>query len=228
MFFYKRQNLKSKCLCIISQCILISLFHSNTFADPNCNESITQLLRSTDKIQLKGGLWENFEKDPILQKHSSQAIQLESRINKIFFTLNYLCKTKDGIPLNDLATYLSQSISEKGEAAFKEELINLGKTTQQIKNWFIFYKYAQNHRFRTLDSSLIQSTINRSIPLINNYTSMTKNINHAKSSESIFKKTLKLIDQIDAFLSSDLYINKALDEISHVPYWDINESTGGS
>ena len=228
MFFYKRQNLKSKCLCIISQCILISLLHSNTFADPNCNESITQLLRSTDKIQLNGGLWENFEKDPILQKHSSQAIQLESRINKIFFTLNYLCKTKDGIPLNDLATYLSQSISEKGEAAFKEELINLGKTTQQIKNWFIFYKYAQNHRFRTLDSSLIQSTINRSIPLINNYTSMAKNINHAKSSESIFKKTLKLIDQIDAFLSSDLYINKALDEISHVPYWDINESTGGS
>jgi len=228
MFFYKRQNLKSKYLCIISQCILISLLHSNTFADPNCNESITQLLRSTDKIQLNGGLWENFEKDPILQKHSSQAIQLESRINKIFFTLNYLCKTKDGIPLNDLATYLSQSISEKGEAAFKEELINLGKTTQQIKNWFIFYKYAQNHRFRTLDSSLIQSTINRSIPLINNYTSMAKNINHAKSSESIFKKTLKLIDQIDAFLSSDLYITKALDEISHVPYWDINESTGGS
>jgi len=57
---------------------------------------------------------------------------------------------------------------------------------------------------------------------------MAKNINHAKSSESIFKKTLKLIDQIDAFLSTDLYITKALDEISHVPYWDINESTGGS
>ena len=57
---------------------------------------------------------------------------------------------------------------------------------------------------------------------------MTKNIDHAKSSESLFKKTRKLIDQIDAFLSTDPYITKALDEISHVPYWDINESSGGS
>ena len=63
---------------------------------------------------------------------------------------------------------------------------------------------------------------------MNNYTSMTKNINHAKSSESLFEKTRKLIGQIDAFLSTDLYITKALDEISHVPYWDINESSGGS
>ena len=34
--------------------------------------------------------------------------------------------------------------------------------------------------------------------------------------------------KIDNFLSKDPYITKALDEISRVPYWDINESTGGS
>ena len=34
--------------------------------------------------------------------------------------------------------------------------------------------------------------------------------------------------EIDKFFSSDPYITQALDEISHVPYWDINESTGGS
>ena len=228
MFLYNWQTLQSKYLRIFLQSILIVLFSSNTFADPTCKESITPLLKSTNKVQLNGGLWEYFEKDTFLQKHSAEAIQLESRINKIFFTLNYLCETQDGIPFNDLATYLSQSISKKGEVAFKAELITLGKTTQQIKNWFDFFKYAQSHRFRSLDSSLIQSTINRSIPLINNYTSMTKNIDHAKSSQSLFKKTRKLIDQIDAFLSTDPYITKALDEISHVPYWDINESSGGS
>jgi hypothetical protein len=40
--------------------------------------------------------------------------------------------------------------------------------------------------------------------------------------------TRTLITQIDSFFSSDPYITQALDEISHVPYWDINESSGGS
>ena len=228
MFFYKWQTLKSKCICILSQCIIIASFSSATYAYPPCSELITSLFKSTNNIDFNGGLWEYFEKDSFLHKHSAEAIQLESRINKIFFSLNHLCKTKDGIPFNDLATYLSQSISQKGEAAFKEELINLGKTTKQIINWFNFFEYAQANRFRILDSSLIHSTINRSTLLINNYTSMTKNINQATSSEIIFEQTRILIEQIDSFLSSDPYIIKALDEISHVPYWDINESTGGS
>ncbi len=224
----KCQTLKIKYYYIFSQCILITSFALPAFANPPCDELITPLLKSTNKIELNGGLWEYFEKDPFLQKYSAEAIQLESRINKVFFALNYLCETKDGIPFNDLATYLSQSISEKGETAFKAELITLGKTTQQIKNWFDFFKYAQKHRFRTLDSSLIRSTINRFIPLIKNYTSLTMKIEHAKSSENLYAKTRTLRKRIDAFLSSDPYITKALDEISHVPYWDINESTGGS
>ncbi len=67
-----------------------------------------------------------------------KAVQLDSRINKVFFLLNYLCKTRNGIPFNDLATYISRSIAEKGEPAFKAELIIFGKTSKQIKGWFIF------------------------------------------------------------------------------------------
>ena len=88
--------------------------------------------------------------------------------------------------------------------------------------------FAQSHRFRTLNSSTIQATINKAIPLINNYVSLEKNINQSKQAKVILKNTGALRVKIDRFLSSDPYITQALDEISHVPYWDINESTGGS
>ena len=223
-----RKTLRTKNIFILLQSLLFTSFVSTAFASQPCHKLVTPLIKAIDSIALNGGLWGYFEKDPFLRQYSAQAVQLDSRINKIFFLLNYLCETKNGIPFNDLATYISRSIANKGEPAFKEELIILGKTSKQIKNWFNFFKFAQSHRLRTLNSSTIQATINKAIPLINNYTSLEKNIKQSKQSKVILKNAEELRIKIDRFLSNDPYITQALDEISHVPYWDINESTGGS
>ena len=224
----KRKTLRTKNILIFLQSILLTSFVSTAFASPSCHELVTPLIKTNDSIALNGGLWGYFEKDPFLRKYSTQAVQLDSRINKVFFLLNYLCKTRNGIPFNDLATYISRSIADKGQPAFKAELIILGKTSKQIKIWFDFFKYAQSHRLRTLNSSKIRATINKATPLINNYVSLEKNINQSKQSKDILENAGALIIKIDGFLSNDPYITQALDEISHVPYWDINESTGGS
>jgi hypothetical protein len=213
---------------MILQSILLTSFVSTVFASPSCHELVAPLIKTNDSIALNGGLWGYFEKDPFLRKYSTEAVQLDSRINKVFFLLNYLCETKNGIPFNDLATYISRSIANKGEPAFKEELIILGKTSKQINNWFNFFMFAQSHKFRTLNSSTIRATINKAIPLINNYVSLEKNINQSIQSKVILKNTGALRIKIDRFFLGDPYITQALDEISHVPYWDINESTGGS
>ena len=228
MSLYKRKTLRAKNILVFFQPLLLAIFMSTAFANSPCHELVAPLIKANDSIALNGGLWGYFEKDPFLRKYSTQAIQLDSRINKVFFLINYLCETKNGIPFNDLASYISRSIAEKGEPAFKAELIIFGKTSKQIKDWFDFFKFAQSHRFRTLNSSTIRTTINRAIPLINNYTSLEKKINQSIQSKVILKNTAALRDKIDRFLSSDPYITQALDEISHVPYWDTNESTGGS
>ena len=224
----KPKTLRTKNIFMILQSILLTSFVSTVFASPSCHELVAPLIKTNDSIALNGGLWGYFEKDPFLRKYSTQAVQLDSRINKVFFLLNYLCETKNGIPFNDLATYISRSIANKGEPAFKEELIILGKTSKQINNWFNFFMFAQSHRFRTLNSSTIRATINKAIPLINNYVSLEKNINQSIQSKVILKNTGALRSKIDRFFLGDPYITQALDEISHVPYWDINESTGGS
>jgi len=224
----KPKTLRTKNIFMILQSILLTSFVSTVFASPSCHELVAPLIKTNDSIALNGGLWGYFEKDPFLRKYSTEAVQLDSRINKVFFLLNYLCETKNGIPFNDLATYISRSIANKGEPAFKEELIILGKTSKQINNWFNFFMFAQSHRFRTLNSSTIRATINKAIPLINNYVSLEKNINQSIQSKVILKNTGALRIKIDKFFLGDPYITQALDEISHVPYWDINESTGGS
>ena len=228
MSLNKRKTLGNLNIFILLQSLLIASFVSAAFANPPCQELVEPLFKTTDSIALNGGLWGYFEKDPLLRKYSTQAVQLDSRINKVFFLLNYLCKTRNGIPFNDLATYISRSMAEKGEPAFKAELIIFGKTSKQIKGWFNFFKFAQSHRFRTLNLTTIRATIKRATPLINNYTILGKNINQSKQSKVILKNAEELRIEIDRFLSKDPYITQALDEISHVPYWDINESTGGS
>jgi len=228
MSLNKRKTLGNLNIFILLQSLLIASFVSAAFANPPCQELVEPLFKTTDSIALNGGLWGYFEKDPLLRKYSTQAVQLDSRINKVFFLLNYLCKTRNGIPFNDLATYISRSMAEKGEPAFKAELIIFGKTSKQIKGWFNFFKFAQSHRFRTLNLTTIRATIKRATPLINNYTTLGENINQSKQSKVILKNAEELRIEMDRFLSKDPYITQALDEISHVPYWDINESTGGS
>ena len=228
MFLNKQKIIRNKIIFILSQTVLLTWFTSISLAGPACYELIIPLAKKNDSLALKGGLWGYFEKNSSLRKHSTQAIQLDSRINKMLFVLNYLCKTKNGVPLNDLAMYISRHITENGEAKFKAELFNQGKTSPQIKNWLKFFSYAKNNEFRTLELAKIQNTIKGSISLISDYVLLTKNITRPKSPEVILKKAHSLLLQIDSFLSSDPYITQALNEISHVPYWDINESVGGS
>ena len=86
----------------------------------------------------------------ILKKIPVEAIQLDSRINKIFFLLSHLCETQNGIPLTPLAIYISKNLSNKGEDKFKDELLLLGKTPQQIKEWFDFCYYSKTKHHELL------------------------------------------------------------------------------
>lgn len=212
----------------ISKVFLLLLYAISAHAEPSCFELIKQLEKKKNIVSLNGGMWGYFERVPELRVQSVDAIQLDSRINKIFFALGHLCETEKGIPLNDLATYIARNISEKGKNEFKSELLLLGKTPQQVKAWFEFYHYAQNHKSRTLKILKIHNALDQSTLFIERYAQLAEGISRGDSSEITLKKTQTLNINIDKLLSQQPYLAQALDEISHVPYWDINESTGGS
>jgi len=224
----KWRGKSNKQILIFAQAIFLLSFISFANAEPTCNELVKNLKKEQEFIALNGGMWRYFEKDPSLRNYSGKAIQLDSRISKIFFTLEYLCETQKGIPLNDLAVYLSRNLIGKSVDTFKDELRLLGKTNQEVNIWFDFLEYAHKNKSRTLNFSKIQDTIKQTTPLIKEYNKLTNYLAKEDSPKFLQKKINTLLVNIDYFLSSNSYIAQALKEMSNAPYWDINESVGGS
>jgi hypothetical protein len=206
-------------------CILILLFFGN--AEATCLDKVAVLELKRDHAVSNGGIWGYFERNFTLDKIPAETLQLDSRINKIFFLLNHLCETQSGVPLTPLAIYVSKNISQKGEDKFKDELLVLGKTPQRIKEWFDFCKYALNHASRQLLHSEIQKAIDQSSPLVIRYVKLTEIKTSGNSPEKYFQKIKILMEQADQLLTSQPYLRKALEETSHYLYWDISEGDLG-
>ena len=203
-------------------------FVVSAYAESSCLELVKKLEKERSVIELNDGMWGYFEKSSELRERSVDAIQLDSRINKIFFLLTHLCETEKGIPLNDLATYISRNLSKKGKSEFISELLLIGKTPQQVDTWFAFYQFSLNHKSRILTFSKIRNALDLSAPIIDRYVNLAEDISRGGSAKEILIKTQALNITIDKLLSLQPYLSQALAETSHIPYWDTNESSGGS
>ena len=197
------------------------------FIAPLIGNAKTTCLDKVKTLELKrnhavsiGGMWGYFEKNFSLKKIPVEAIQLDSRINKVFFLLSHICETQNGIPLTPLAIYISKNLSNKGEDKFKDELLILGKTPQQIKEWFDFCYYSEHQVSRTLISSEITKAMDQSSALVMRYVRLTEAIPYRNSLKEHLKKIKNLIIDVDHLLSNQPYLSQALEETSHFLYWD--------
>ena len=192
-----------------------------------CTDQLSPLKKTKNVIIGDGGMWGLFELDKELRKESSKAMQLDSKIQQLVWLLDYLCNTAEGVPLNELATYLTKNLKEKSKPQFKKELIILGKTETEIDLWFVFSDIALKNETRKLSLETIFNAIDSAQPLLDTYKTLAE-----KVAQSPNKKYLDNVDalyqKIEHLESSDPYLAQALHETSQVPHWDIDESTGGS
>ena len=196
-------------------------------AKPDCLDKVRYLELKKENVALHRGIWGYFETNPALKKQSVVAIQLDSRVNKILFLLNHLCQTKHGIPLTPLAIYLSQNLAAKGEIAFKAELLSIGKTPQQVDKWFEFCRYAENNMSRVLIIAQIHKAIDQSTPLLEDYVQLAGIISRKGSPKKSIEMAKKLTINIDQLLYTQPYFTQALEETSHVLFWDTTEGDLG-
>ena len=172
-------------------------------------------------------MWAVFERYKLFRDDSSKAIQLDSKIQQLIWLLDYLCSTVEGVPFTELADYLTENLKEKSKPQFKKELIILGKTETEIDIWFTFSDISLKNKTRKLNLKTIYSSIQKAAPFIQQYKRLTVEIEQSQNTKQL-EGVDKLYREIEQLESSDSYIAQALLETSQVPYWDIDESTGGS
>jgi len=208
------------CVCLHTTLI------GTAWSQPCLSES-SSFKKNKNAIIENGGIWELFERHENLRLKSSKAIQLDSKIQQLVWLLSYLCETIEGIPLNELAIYVTQNLKEKGKRQFKEELIILGKTEAEIDIWFTFSDFSLKNENRKLNVGAIHNSIQKALPLLIKYKLLAEQIEHSPDKNPI-ESVDNLYKEIERLESSDSYLAQALLETSQVPHWDIDESTGGS
>ena len=212
--------------CVCLHAALVGTAWSET-QNQKCHGKLSHLKKTKNAIIGEGGMWAVFEKHKILREESSKAIQLDSKIQQLVWLLSYLCETAEGVPFNELAVYLTESLKEKSKPQFKQELIILGKTESEIDIWFTFSDTSLKNKIRKLNAETIYNCIQKAAPLIQRYKQLTEEITPSPDMKQI-ESVDKLYREIEQLESSDSYLAQALLETSQVPYWDIDESTGGS
>jgi hypothetical protein len=193
----------------------------------NCGDQLSPLKKTKDAIIGDGGMWGVFERHKALREKSNKAIQLDSKIQQLVWLLDYLCNTAEGVPLNELATYLTENLKEKSKPQFKKELIILGKSEAEIDLWFVFSEISLKNETRKLSMETVYVSIQKALPLLIKYKALAKEVDQSPNEKQI-EDVDALYQEIERLESSDSYLVQALLETSQVPHWDIDESTGGS
>jgi hypothetical protein len=212
--------------CVYLHTVFIGTAWSQAPAQ-KCRSELSPLKKTKNTIIGEGGIWGLFERYKVLRGESSKAIQLDSKIQQLVWLLSYLCETVEGVPLNELAVYLTENLKEKSKPQFKKELIILGKSEAEIDIWFVFSDISLKNETRKLNVGTIYNSIQKALPLIHQYQRLAEEIEQSPNTNQI-KTVNNLYQKIEQLESSDSYLAQALLETSQVPHWDIDESTGGS
>lgn len=214
---------------IVSFCFQIAFITTvwGQSTSKKCRHQLSLLEKTKNTVIENGGMWALFERSKNLRPKSSKAVQLDSKVQQLVWLLNYLCATLDGVPLNELAIYVTQSLKEKSKIQFKKELIILGKSEAEIDIWFAFSDISLNNEHRKLKGETIHLSIQKALPLLHKYQALAEEVEQSPE-KSHLQSVDGLYREIEQLESSDSYLAQALLETSQVPHWDIDESTGGS
>lgn len=207
-------------------CLLLPSLAVSREADA-CLSSLQSLEKETRLVGDLGGMWTLFEQSKQLRDHSSYAIQTDSRMNELLELLQYLCATIDGVPFNDLAVFLSESLKLESKQDFKKQQMTLGKSEAEIDIWLAFFDVSLQTQNRQLEISTIEKSIRKANPLFEEYGALALQIRE-NSKEAHLKNVEILNDKIFDLKSSDSYLKQAMHELAQVPFWDIDENYGGS
>ena len=205
---------------ILMQLLFITLFLQNEVgADgtSRCGALLHPLASNVDEIKGQGGIWGMFDQSYKVRNHATVTLKLDSKITVLIVRLDYLCKTQNGVPLEEIAQILLPRLKTEGEKALTEDLLNLGHFEEEAKKLIAYAKFAESNLNRKLEFDQIAKTIMESQTFSNRLVEISKKIGEVES-ETVMAESKVLISDIEKFLMTNSYLVLADKESAEIPH----------
>ena len=189
----------------------------------SCLDRLGSLDLRRTLVQKHGGMWGAFERNVDSKPYSFHGMQLDSNINKIIFSLRYLCKTSEGVPLNKVAIEFKKMLQDYGREETKKILISRGEHPEDIENYLNYEEFARKINARKIDFKTISLRVDQSERLMNLYEELSKKSINDQTIDAFLSNSVTLLKVMSEFIHTDQVMAMVLNEDALVPYHHIDQ-----
>jgi len=183
-----------------------------------CNNLFRPIENKAHGIKSRGGVWALFEKREIYRKYAVIGLHVDSKITSLMYTINYVCESQEGIPLNALANQVVPTMKERGREGFIEYYLTLAHSLEEIEIWAEYVDYYNANYKRRLDFNLTKKTIEMAGTFFERYTALDKKIRSTNDVEEVAKEGNAIIEDIKQFHTTDPILKQVNFENLKIPH----------
>ena len=189
----------------------------------SCLDRLESLDLRRTRVQKFGGMWGAFERNVDSKPYSFYGMQLDSNVNKMVFSLRYLCQTSEGVPLNNVAIEFKKLMQDHGREEAIKILLSRGEHPEDIEVFLNYEEFARKIRERKIDFKVISPRLDQAERLIDLYEELSNKSIDEQSADTFLSNSVTLLKVMNEFLQTDQMMVMALNEDGLVPYHHIDQ-----
>ena len=189
----------------------------------SCLDRLESLDLRRTLVQKFGGMWGAFERNVDSKPYSFYGMQLDSNVNKMVFSLRYLCQTSEGVPLNNVAIEFKKLMQDHGRKEAIKILLSRGEHPEDIEVFLNYEEFARKIRERKIDFKVINPRLDQAERLIDLYEELSNKSIDEQSTDTFLSNSVTLLKVMNEFLQTDQMMVMALNEDGLVPYHHIDQ-----
>ena len=189
----------------------------------SCLDRLESLDLRRTLVQKFGGMWGAFERNVGSKPYSFYGMQLDSNVNKIVFSLRYLCQTSEGVPLNNVAIEFKKLMQDYGREDTIKILLSRGEHPEDIEVFLNYEEFARKIRERKIGFKVINPRLDQAELLIDLYEELSNKSIDEQSTDTFLSNSVTLLKVMNEFLQTDQIMVMALNEDGLVPYHHIDQ-----
>ena len=189
----------------------------------SCLDRLESLDLRRTLVQKFGGMWGAFERNVDSKPYSFYGMQLDSNVNKMVFSLRYLCQTSEGVPLNNVAIEFKKLMQDHGREEAIKILLSRGEHPEDIEVFLNYEEFARKIRERKIDFKVISPRLDQAERLIDLYEELSNKSIDEQSTDTFLSNSVTLLKVMNKFLQTDQMMVMALNEDGLVPYHHVDQ-----